>query len=651
MGPKFRTAVLVVHGMGSQRPLDTVRGVVNAVWFDNDDHTADPNEPKKRLWAHPEPSGVDLDLTVMTTSRIKTSAGMRNVDFHELYWAHLMSETKAVAVLLWLFELGRKGPNFQTGMNGLWWCGAIFLCLLLLSVAQLAIQGMVWFAGITEAPHGIPISAYLMISVGVVVSLIAACWKRYFTLGAWLAAIAVGLAVIAAEVWILIETLEAGRAPPAYWLAAAALIVAGIIVCINGHRRLGQVLLILGGVAVVAWILGAWLHLGPTPVVLLMTKVLLTPVIAFLAVDLLMGKHGIRAFGWAYAASLGFFALYEFLVWFGLLEDSDLSTVLQEGRLPWSLGSSWSTVAALLIIGVYIIVNAAFLQPYLGDAARYFRNAPANVAVRRAIRKNAVDTLDRLHRSRLYDRIVVVAHSLGTVVAYDMLRAYYSRICRQIPIDNVKSTPEFNDINTGPACGELRNLSRRLIATIVANSALLSVAPTGDRYQTLAATTEVDAWLVTDFVTLGSPLTHAQYLMINEDDERTPAQAFEDHVRERELPTCPPVQLDEDRLLSFTTPEGEMRMHHGGLFAMTRWTNLYFPMKQIFWGDAIGGPVRDVFRGFANVGCAEDQEVWTERKDKLQIFTHTQYWNTKYPDGRRACHIDKLRNAVNLEDK
>ena len=39
MARNFRTAVLVVHGMGSQRPLETVRGIINAVWFDDDDHS------------------------------------------------------------------------------------------------------------------------------------------------------------------------------------------------------------------------------------------------------------------------------------------------------------------------------------------------------------------------------------------------------------------------------------------------------------------------------------------------------------------------------------------------------------------------------------------------------------------------------------
>ena len=106
------------------------------------------------------------------------------------------------------------------------------------------------------------------------------------------------------------------------------------------------------------------------------------------------------------------------------------------GDVAWGLPSGPSTIAAFTIIGVYMIIDTAFLQPYLGDAARYFRNSPANVAARRAIRKNAVDTLDQLHRSRDYDRIVVVAHSLGTAVAYDMLRAYYSRICDQMKADD-----------------------------------------------------------------------------------------------------------------------------------------------------------------------------------------------------------------------
>ena len=116
VGPHRRTAVLVVHGMGSQRALDTVRGVVDAVWLDKDE---DPGPGDKRFWLHPERKHNDLDLSVITTNEVKETPDQRSVDFHELYWAHLMSETRAVAVLLWLFELVRKGPRLKPGMRAL----------------------------------------------------------------------------------------------------------------------------------------------------------------------------------------------------------------------------------------------------------------------------------------------------------------------------------------------------------------------------------------------------------------------------------------------------------------------------------------------------------------------------------------------------
>jgi hypothetical protein len=100
---------------------------------------------------------------------------------------------------------------------------------------------------------------------------------------------------------------------------------------------------------------------------------------------------------------------------------------------PWSLNSPWTGVLVLVVLGLYAAISAAFLQPYLGDAARYLRASPANVVVRRAIRKEAIETLDRLHTCGLYDRIIIVAHSLGCVISYDMLRAYFSRICNELP--------------------------------------------------------------------------------------------------------------------------------------------------------------------------------------------------------------------------
>ena len=129
---------------GHQRALDTVRGVVDAVWLDKDE---DPGPGDKRFWLHPERKHNDLDLSVITTNEVKETPDQRSVDFHELYWAHLMSETRAVAVLLWLFELVRKGPRLKPGMRALWWGATIFLCLLVQSVVLLVLHGVLLFLG------------------------------------------------------------------------------------------------------------------------------------------------------------------------------------------------------------------------------------------------------------------------------------------------------------------------------------------------------------------------------------------------------------------------------------------------------------------------------------------------------------------------
>ena len=60
-----RSAILVVHGIGSQRALETVRGVIRGVWLDSDKPGGD-----KRIWTHPEQAAADIDLAVMTTNAI-----------------------------------------------------------------------------------------------------------------------------------------------------------------------------------------------------------------------------------------------------------------------------------------------------------------------------------------------------------------------------------------------------------------------------------------------------------------------------------------------------------------------------------------------------------------------------------------------------
>jgi hypothetical protein len=355
-----------------------------------------------------------------------------------------------------------------------------------------------------------------------------------------------------------------------------------------------------------------------------------------------MGKQGMRAFWRILVVSVAVFLFVLFVVW-----DPRAATAvnLMNGWRPWSLNSPWSSVVAWSIVGFYLAVNAAFLQPYLGDAARYFRNSPANVAVRREIRKQAVDLLDRLHASGRYDRIIVVAHSLGSVIAYDMLRAYFSRICNELPppselgphiaeIDNATWQPGTEASRDDRKA--LRQKARKAIASIAAATDVTA----------LPTETKPKSWLVTDLVTVGAALTHVHFLMCVGKTRPDLQNDFARRVREREFPTCPPQRLDKDGLLSFANPRtGAREFHHGALFGLTRWTNIYFPLEQVFWGDAIGGPLAPTFGSHIL-----DVAVSTRAGGAADFFTHTAYWDVGRPEGWSAPHIVALRKAVDLGD-
>jgi hypothetical protein len=600
--PRKRTAILVVHGMGSQRPLDMARGVADAVWLEGDDS----GQGERRTWTHPEQTGSDIDLPVITTNFIRGTA--KRTDFHESYWAHLMSETRAVAVLLWLFELAKMGPLLKPSVKALYWGAVIFLNLLVLSVSLLAIQLVVQFidrvAGLSLTPKSIVgdfrslvFVLLLTIIVAAVFSLGASLLKRAFKLATWSSLIA------AATLIVFAIAVQDGLGTPADMVSTT--------------ERL--------------------------------TNLLLPILVAALIIKSVMGWWGLVGLGFTLVLSAG--ALLLVLLFFnpGLPNAADFVLAIQKGWLPWSITSYWSSIAACLFIALYFALYAIFLQPYLGDAARYFRNSPGNVAVRREIRKQSVDTLEALHLSGLYDRIVVVSHSLGTVVAYDMLRAYYSRIRNVLP-DPATLGPPFAAVDQGDLTNaQAREQGREIvkqIATAVdqARQRIAAENPQpGDK--------ELRAWLVTDFVTMGSPLTHALYLMCRGHTREELAADLERRTRERQFPTCPPRSLYGDGRLTYENPNNHRRyFHHGGQFALTRWTNLYFPVSQVFWGDAIGGEVGPVFGDPDSQSHIAEVKVYTNAKQRDDFFAHVRYWDIDQPEGVKAPHIVALQNAIDLAD-
>jgi len=211
---------------------------------------------------------------------------------------------------------------------------------------------------------------------------------------------------------------------------------------------------------------------------------------------------------------------------------------------------------------------------------------------------------------------VVVGHSLGSVIGYDILTFAWSLFNEEG--DKTKPHPELNEIEESIKEGVLdccvyQTKQKKLWRELSQNG---------------------NPWLVTDFITLGSPLAHAD-ILIGED-----LQDLKSKQSQRELPTCPPVL--ESGKFSFPTKDDQRVLHHAAVFGPTRWTNLYFPARGLIFGDLIGGPLQGLF----SWGIC-DREVKTSLRGGL--LSHSFYWKQKKGQ-ETASHIAILRASLNLLD-
>ncbi len=326
---------------------------------------------------------------------------------------------------------------------------------------------------------------------------------------------------------------------------------------------------------------------------------------------------------------------------------SDPSTIVQA-----------PVIAALAAVALGIVTRwvQGILITHVGDAARYLRATPETVAMRATIRKAGIDLLKRLHDSGEYDRVVIVGHSLGTVIGYDILRSAWLAYEAQLPAGS-KALAEMEGLLRDPSGSDFTERFRDAQAKLAA-----------------ALSTHGSRWRVTDFVTLGSPLAHAEVLIADTRDE------LRRKKEEREYPTCPPTPesnklLDSDQhsgpVISFPWPPSgpkrgkNVRLHHAAVFGPVRWTNVYFPVSGVIFGDVIGGPVRPVFNAGQNprlgfVGGCAILDVSVNIGGGRGVLSHTKYWSSKalgnplkFPfkeiqDKDASDHIRALRAALNL---
>ena len=107
-------------------------------------------------------------------------------------------------------------------------------------------------------------------------------------------------------------------------------------------------------------------------------------------------------------------------------------------------------------------------------------------------------------------------------------------------------------------------------------------------------------------------------------------------INQREFPSCPP-QLDNNALIYSDKKSKNRQLTHDSLFALTRWTNIYFESKKMIYGDIISGPLAPLFgKGIKDIPV------------KTSIaggrLSHTKYWTMN----EDLDHIKELRKALDL---
>jgi hypothetical protein len=311
------------------------------------------------------------------------------------------------------------------------------------------------------------------------------------------------------------------------------------------------------------------------------------------------------------------------------------------GKSIWAWIISWPVVYQailwflVLVLAIYmlrtiirlIVFGPVVFRDAVGDAASYLDGHPRNVAKRNAVRSAGQQLIARLHAQRQprYSEIIVVGHSLGSVIGYDVLYSVWQDMDRKV--------------NDAKLVDRLEGAAQPL-ADDSKPSQVRGYAQQAERYRKLREEYQKcqeelfkklngsleKRWRVSRFVSMGSPLTHAQFLLASD------ADTLKCRQRRREFPRCPPSNdMDSTQGYRFSFGDQASRtLHHAALFAPTMWTNIYFPRRCLFAGDLIGGPVAKWFGdGIKDVRLASKGG-------------HTSYWNEEHA-------VRAVRQAVGLD--
>ncbi len=130
-----KQAVIVVHGMGEQRPMGTMRTIVDALW--TTDASIELDDPQNRdadgnkSWIVPDIKTGSHDLQRITTPAMRDG---RRTDFFEFYYADILDNAKLKNLWRWLMRVIKVKPEFVLERMVWPWTALCFLVVLILWV-------------------------------------------------------------------------------------------------------------------------------------------------------------------------------------------------------------------------------------------------------------------------------------------------------------------------------------------------------------------------------------------------------------------------------------------------------------------------------------------------------------------------------------
>jgi len=421
--PRKKRAVWIVHGMGQQVPFETVDGLAEGIM-----RVAHPVPGRDGF----EPRVRTVQIGDQTVQRVELDVfeGGRCIELHlyEAYWAPVTEgKVNLSEVISFLFSASFRGllnavQPFHRAMFEQFvkvkisWRAALEIMLSLLTIASLvAINAVIVAAGASH--YGL---------TGEKLAHVADNWVALSAIASWLSAVALAFGLI-------LFLAEHSQAAAATFLIRWTITTSGWIAFV-----LTLAAIIGGGVALTGFALFSSSKLSPGNALFPQLQALSTTLVLVMAI-LTACVLGLRAV--LHSAGRQVWTALPYLPSFFVsmaifLLACSAPVFISRGWIGWpavyahlpALASRRFWVWPLLLL-VSWLVRELMIQ-YVGDVTAYVASQTLDRfnKIRQRIKQIALDSARAVYLVQengdfLYDKIAVVGHSLGSVIAYDTLNA------------------------------------------------------------------------------------------------------------------------------------------------------------------------------------------------------------------------------------